>query len=156
MNPDSTQLAVDRDLVGVRGWLAFFLLTMMVFSPLMDVVYLTEHPDEIYNPIVWLVVIVLHGLGFYAGILMLRGKAKGVRWARIRLIVGLVIAVLGLVGTVLGGFADQKTVTASGITSTLRTIGYSAIWLGYLGESKRVKNTYFHSSAPIEPTKETT
>src|SRR6266481_7077322 len=110
MNQDSTDHSTDRDLVGVRGWLAFFLLTMMGFSPLMDIVYLTEHPDQIYNPLVWLVVLVLHGLGFYAGILMLRGIAKGVRWAKIRLIVGLGVAVLGLVGTIVSGFADPKTV----------------------------------------------
>jgi len=129
---------------------------MMVFSPLMDIVYLTEHPDQIYNHLVWPLVLALHGLGFYAGILMLRGKAKGVKWAKIRLIGGLGTAVLGLVGTVVSGFADPKAVTSSDITSSLRTIGYSAIWLAYLGESKRVKNTYFHSSPSLEPAKETT
>jgi hypothetical protein len=125
VSQDSTDHSANRDLVGVRGWLAFFLLTMMAFSPLMDIAYLTEHPDQIYSPLVWLLVLVLHGLGFYAGILMLRGKAKGVKWAKIRLIVGLGIAALGLVGTVVSGFADPKTVTSSDITSSLRPIVYS-------------------------------
>ncbi len=130
-------------LVGVGGWLAFFLLTMMLFSPLMDILYLGEHPNEIHNPFVLLVILTVHGLGYYAGILMLRGKAKGIRWAKIRLMVGAGIGVLGVVGGIVGGLADPNdTATSSGVMSGLRAIGYAAIWLAYLGQSERVKNTY--------------
>jgi Protein of unknown function (DUF2569) len=139
-------------LVGVGGWLAFFLLTMMVFGPLMDLKYLTEHPDQIYKPLVWFLILVQHGIGIYAGILMLQRKAKGVKWAKIRLIVGLSIAALELILTVVGGFMEPKTVESSSIISALRSMIYSAFWLAYLGDSKRVKNTYFPT--PLEPAKE--
>ncbi len=136
--------------VGVGGWLAFFLLTMMVFSPLMDLSYLGAHPEEIHNPVVWLVILAVHGLGYYAGILMLRRRAKGIRWAKIRLMVGAGVGVLGVVGSIVGGLADpHATATPSEFMSGLRTIGYAAIWMAYLGQSKRVKNTYYPT--PLEP-----
>ncbi len=118
--------------VGVGGWLAFFLLTMMVFSPLMDVVYLGGHPEELHNPFTWSVIVVVHGLGFYAGILILRGKAKGIRWAKIRLIVGVGVGVLGIAGSIAGGVADpHATATSSDLMSSLRAIGYSVQLFGW-------------------------
>jgi hypothetical protein len=152
---ESTSSNPKESLVGIGGWLAFFLLTMMLFGPLMDILYFGEHPNELHNPFTWLVILTVHGLGYYAGILMLRGKAKGIRWAKIRLMVGAGVGALGIVGTIAGGVADpHATTTSSDLMSSLRAIGYSAIWLAYLGESKRVKNTYFHVAAPSEPAKE--
>lgn len=132
--------------VGVSGWLAFFIATMMVFSPLKDLAYFGSHPEDNGNAFFWLVFVTLHGLGLYAGILMLQQKAKGVRWARIRLIVGMCIGVLSGVLTIAGG-SDAPT-KASGVKLLFGSIIYSSIWLAYLGESKRVRNTYF---AQVQP-----
>src|SRR5712664_2719807 len=133
---ESTLPNPKESLVGIRGWLAFFLLTMMLFGPLMDISYFGEHPNELHNPFTWLVILTVHGLGYYAGILMLRGKAKGIRWAKIRLMVGAGIGVLGVVGSIMEGLADPNaTATSSDLMSSFRAIGYAAIWLAYLGQS---------------------
>lgn len=147
----SENSAADRGPVGVGGWLAFFVLSMMVFSPLMDAVYFGGHPAEL-NLVSLLLVVAVHGLGLYAGILMLRRKAKGVRWAKIRLYVSAGVGVLGAIGSIVGGLADpHATTTAPEFMASLRAIGYSAIWLAYLTGSKRVKNTYGAEEKRAEP-----
>ncbi len=149
----ATAETTQSNLVGVRGWLAFFLLTLMVFSPLMDLAYLGKHPDQISNPLVWILIFGLHGFGIYAGILMLMGKAKGVKLAKVRLIVGLCIAALGLVGSIIGAKGNPDGV-GDAIMSGIRSMAYASVWLGYLSESKRVRATYFPTAPEfVEPVK---
>lgn len=149
---ESVAAVADKNTpVGVGGWLAFFLVTMMVVSPLKDLTSFGDHLEDV-SAVAWLFFVALHGLGWYAGILMLQGKAKGVRWARIRLIVGMCIGVLG--GVLIIAAASDPPTTASGVKALFGSIIYSALWLAYLGESKRVKNTYF-ALAQSEPAKET-
>jgi Protein of unknown function (DUF2569) len=128
------------ELYGVRGWLLFLCITLMVFLPIqiaamLFVIFRSTTAASLQVLVLGLpVVIAANALGVVAGILLYREKPLGVRLAKIWCGLTILLSVLVVIG-------DPQAVVNSPIT-VLRTAGLQTAWLVYLYRSERVRNTY--------------
>jgi|SRR5258706_13406741 len=130
----------QTDLTGVRGWLLFLCITLMVLDPIGAALLswslwlaVQQRPNLVVGAIVAAVAIIpWNCLGLIAGVFLYRERPAGVRLAKIcfggRLLLGLLIA---LVSPLTG----------------LAFAGPSFAWLVYLYRSERVRATYSRAPA---------
>ena len=110
---------------GVGGWLIFFIITIMIISPIISLTFLfTDAPLTIYDYI--------EGFGtisvlILSGIFLLQKKPYAVLFAKLVLI---------------GMFVTTIIYIFLGEFETFMNPIYPIIWFWYLSVSKRVKNTY--------------
>jgi hypothetical protein len=141
---------------GVGGWLAFFLLTLAVFGPLLEIAGIVAqltNPDiaRAYGtrwPAVRTSAVALSAAGILIGWFIV-GRFLLVRnWRTVRigvaglwLLCALSILVAPLLVSLFGNIPFQALVSQM-IPALVRPILYSAIWTAYLLRSRRVANTY--------------
>lgn len=115
----------EEGLLGVSGWLFFFVITIMILSPIYSLFLLFEEPFmTTFNYV--------EGLGMIstlilAGIFLINKKYYAVTFAKIVLIS---MGINAIIYIFIGDY------------SISRTLVYSIIWFWYLSVSKRVKITY--------------
>jgi hypothetical protein len=146
----------DSELRGIGGWLAFFLVTLGIVTPvssLASVAVLSADSDvaasygELWDRLLifeWAIAGVAAAAGWVTVWLFFNAR----RWATIRLAVAVLwgLAALGLVGeplvvSLLGGIAFGD-IFAEAPADFVRPLVYSSIWTAYLLKSERVANTY--------------
>ena len=148
--------------VGVGGWLFFFCLGLMVFTPLVNIVGLFSSYQEAslffqHFPRFHIVAIVdvllsigIICFGIFAGVALLKQTYNAVRLAKWYLSTLLLYPVVGsllLLMTDLPSEANSAIISAT-VASGFRPLVFFAIWYSYLNKSLRVRNTF----QPMEST----
>lgn len=165
-NHTPTPSLARPDLVGVHGWLFFFVIVLMVFSPLMLIsgifneLQLAEKqvPEAIaeeywrnYKIRVWSVAGAAIGLMVAAGYrLMTVHNASSVTFAIAALwLCGPVLTLIMILIPATAG-AQISDIFASEQTATLLSGSFVSpiIWTIYLKTSRRVRNTYYFKLMP--------
>lgn len=123
-------MAKDVKLEKIGGWLLFFIITLIIISPLFNVLSgiftSTSVLDVVLNSIDILPAI---SLSILAGIFLLKKKPYAVKFTKIFLITTLILnVVISLI------FSDFGSIFSGSL--------YFVIWTLYLYKSKRVKHIY--------------
>jgi len=158
--PGTGAVSAERArLTGVKGWLAFFTIVLVVLQPLFlgaitihNINELEHLPDD-YGyilPIHILSVIGIIAFSIIAGMGLRRKKPDAVRIAKTFLFAvlgyGFLNAILfGTAGNVYFsgyGYTGYYDLGKFGVESLIRAIVFFAVWYTYLSVSKRVKFTY--------------
>jgi hypothetical protein len=146
----------DPKLQGVRGWLLFFCVTLVLLNPLATLgifAFSTWQLVPIYARMPGLLVVTivdgvvsfaLMSLAVYAGISLWRVRPGAVKLANTFLLAGVVYVLVAPLFIFLAGLpAGLAASTLLGSYSTAaRSLLYYAIWFSYLRRSKRVQATY--------------
>jgi hypothetical protein len=154
----------QRALVGVGGWLAFFVITLGLFSPLRAAFQIAgtissaEQFSATFGPLgqpLMIFEILLMGVAVIGLIFLAWRLMVSTTWSTVRL----TVAGLWLLGPVLG-LVDVLVVLAAGIEPTglinamavpmVQTVVYAGIWTAYLLRSDRVANTYLRNNDEAE------
>ena len=148
--PQATPKTPVKDaLVGVRGWLLFFVITLVIFTPLL-VIYQTisgitevrQIPDIGYYKQAaigfYLVAAVIGIYSLYTGVQLWCINKGAVKNAKIFLIVQAVVSII--VGVVVIGIDPQGATLM--LKPVVQSIVYGTIWYLFLCKSKRVQSTY--------------
>jgi hypothetical protein len=142
----------EKRFVGVSGWLAFFVVCLVLFSPIGAILELVVTYAQVSSllansmPVLLLfsayalLRVSIMALGIYAGVRLIQKKPSAVRAARRYLIAVALAGILIALGAVLSPASTGDKSTAVG--SALQTIIFSIIWSAYLERSKRVAATY--------------
>src|SRR5215831_16442532 len=135
---------------GVGGWLMFFCIVLVIISPLLTLINITNGfiaasrvADRLSGfmtaaTIDSILAIIIMALSIFAGISLWSVRPNAVRIAKAYLIVVLVYAVIEvpLYMSALPSAASDRFMT-KGMIIVLRTIAYVALWYSYLSKSKR-------------------
>src|SRR5712691_2195621 len=154
LKPDRPQASnPERHFKKVCGWLAFFILASIVFSPFLTMTrlvmeyakvgpYFGRVPGLLVTTILDTVMrVALMCFGIYAGVCLLKIRPNAVRIAKRYLLAYCLCQVAVSLLTLLGGVPE--TMEKSGwAVGTLRSIVYVAICYSYLKKSERVAATY--------------
>jgi ribosomal protein L37AE/L43A len=135
-------------LVGVGGWLVLFILSLIVFSPILTTIKLIKEFEELGLVLATVldaaISIALMSFGIYAGVRLWKVKPNAVRIAKRYLIAVFIYSGVLLLLIVLGSIytpTDEKT-SSQEIGTVGRSLLYVIIWYSYLEKSKRVAATY--------------
>ena len=143
-------------LQGVRGWLLFFCITLVVLNPLASLFTfglslsqvspaLNRLPGLLVVAITdGLVSLALMALSVFAGVSLWRVRHNAVKWARTFLFAGVAYVLISPLFIFLAGLPAALVVQAlpNSYLSAGRSLVYYVIWLSYLARSKRVQATY--------------
>jgi hypothetical protein len=149
-------VATDFRYKGVSGWLMFFIVTLVLISPLRQFAGLAESnrewgpfyasypPLKIINSVNQVVGVGLACLSIYAGVALLRMWPNAVRVAKLYLGTLAVASSLLLFLPLLAGLPEHvNTVILEGLpVEVIKGLVYPTVWYLYLGKSKRVATTY--------------
>ena len=147
----------DGELEGVGGWLAFFLVTLGVFTPigtLFSVYQLSQitsfdpSMDQMFRSVVlaeWVMAALICLAAWHAAARFLMVR----RWSTVLIAIGTLwlitltaLLIEPLVASWISGFPVSQLMVAEGPMTFIRPIVYSTIWTAYLLNSERVANTY--------------
>lgn len=146
---------------GVKGWLLFFCLVLIVISPIVNTYYLHKF-WKMYHPvfqvltaikvdfIIHVAVSAFLGIfGIYAGIHLMRRMKNAVKIAKIFLVAmligGIAVAIIdfGIIVAVLGLRSPlAANAFAALLMGTIKPLVFFLVWNTYLNHSMRVKATY--------------
>jgi len=146
----------EGELRGIGGWLAFFLVTLGVFTPLSSIVSVAMLSGEAEIAItygtawdtliawVWVMAGATAALAWFATWRMIARQ----NWLSVRITIAVLwaIAAITLIGepllvSLMTGLSFAELVGAEGI-GLIRPLVYCTIWTLYLLQSVRVANTY--------------
>lgn len=150
---------------GVKGWLLFFCVTLVLIYPGARMYELTQVVpvySRLFSAFPGLFLLTLFlvamnvaiaGLSVYAGVLLLRVRPGAVRTTKRFLIAAAVYVVLVSFAPLLAGLpqAANDIVLKAAVSSIGSGMVYVAIWFSYLTSSKRVRATYPAPSTPAFP-----
>lgn len=153
----------DRTLVGVGGWLAFFVIGLAVLTPLAavgttavnlygDPAVASAYGDRwaALHAFEWAVVALIVALAWYMTWRLMKVEV----WQTVRIVIGgiwtigvgsVLVEALGV--SLIGGLPIDQTVGAVG-PELIRPVIYGAIWTAYFLKSERVANTYLRDADP--------
>lgn len=124
-------------LVGVRGWLLFFVVVMFFNS----LICLAATADTSAAGAIF--TLGLFGVSLAAGIQLCRRQKSGVLLSKIFLFANWGTAALASIGAVaMAGNDPSGIVLLQALIYLFRATLFGGIWLAYLYRSVRVKNTY--------------
>ena len=154
----------DRTLVGIGGWLAFFVIVMAVFTPLRvaaNIAALLSDPQTAAFfgdswPIVSGVEIALNVISVLGGWYLVWRLAKVELWQTVRIVIagiwilgpGLNLVELAFLALI-GGAASEVAVAGAPF-ALIQPFIFAAIWTAYFLMSERVANTYLRDADPNE------
>lgn len=134
---------------GVGGWLSLFCFGLTVLAPLAAIGYFLDstvnHPDF---TVVVLSAVLFFGLAVYSfitGIRIWMLKPNAIRQAKIYLIVGLALSIVSVATYAATTETSDAAIVTGASTFSGGVINF-AIWWIYLAKSKRVRNTFKHTS----------
>jgi hypothetical protein len=154
-----------NSLAGIQGWLLFFVISLGILAPLLNLgslhgsfheqelayPHLATYPEwNSYKNMVWLTLAGASAFGIYAAWqLSFVWKESSVTLAKIALVVWLVAsAFITFVIPSIAFGKDGNWVGGDAVGQILTRIISTVIWLIYLSKSKRVKATY--SGVPVD------
>ena len=123
-------------LSGVRGWLLFFCISLVIFRPLVYLFALSSGQDLSWAAMA--LPIAICAFGVYAGVELWRiapaavKKAKAFLWTYLALTVAAGVLVV----------SESEEVKGEDLSDMLRSIIFFCFWYLYLLRSQRVRNTY--------------
>ena len=128
------------ELSGVGGWLAFLCVSLLLFTPLSAIreiagVLMDQSMEPVEKTFVIGFVGVALGFAVLSGIGLVRLWPRAVGVAKGYFFFSLATGLLILLSAVLGGASPADFALG------MQTIAVSAVWLGYLYRSERVRNT---------------
>ena len=139
----------------VGGWLLFFCLSLVIFTPLIGVFSLITSVDQLqssflpdnfmsYFTIITIIEFALIGFGMYIGIKLWQIAPYAVQNAKKYLVIVLVVQIIQIFIPYLFDFNSsiRDALLEESLKYVARTVIAVAIWLAYLRKSKRVKATY--------------
>lgn len=127
-----TAMEPKKELRGIGGWLLLFLISVTIFTPLNIVLTIALAQDSARAFGFNLFLIVLWIFGFYAAVRMWRCDPRGVYLMKVYLWILVVVDVLEL-----SAHPNQ------------RAVFYPIVWLAFLAQSKRVRQTYGLNPNPV-------
>ena len=155
----------DRTLVGIGGWLAFFVIVMAVLTPLraaVDVTTLLSDPQTaaVFGdswPLITRIEITIAVIGVLGAWFLVWRLVKFEHWKTVRIVIagvwilGPALTVLELLIIVLVGGIDPSLVLGGGLLLALiQPVIFATIWTAYFLMSERVANTYLRDADPDE------
>lgn len=168
---DASIISNPASPIGVRGWLLFFTLSLVLFTPATYIMltvrsyYSTlamlsgiSHPyaHDIFYAAEQLTSIALYGYGIFAGIQIWKTRPTAVVHAK-RFLLLLVVyhlvdfAVALNMASILDPAGTVQRYLPKAIPRQLRYVVFPIIWYLYLLKSKRVRNTFFLGKAVSNP-----
>lgn len=133
-------------LKGIGGWLIFFIITLVIISPIAALYYSFSGYYVIDGVFDWGLILIQIGLaiwGIVVGILLWTKKSQAVIRTKEYLLSYLCLNIFFVIFALfLGGYSSDSNLLVSDSMAALRTIIYFSIWFSYLNMSKRVKNTF--------------
>jgi len=161
--PPPPPVGTATRLRGVRGWLLFFCLTLVLFYPgarLYELIQVVPVYSRLFSrfPGLFLVTLFLvamnvgiAGFSVYAGVMLLRLRPSAVQRTKVFLISAGAYVILVAFAPLLAGLPQAANDIV--LNAALPTIGsglaYAGIWLAYVTASKRVRATYATDPAPM-------
>lgn len=129
----------EEDLNGVEGWLAFFVVTIMIISPILS--FSLSFSDGTGTTTTWDFILILAQISvmILAGIFLIQKKYYAVTFTKI-VLWGMLISII----------FDFFASSILNLELPKGNIFYPIIWLWYFGSSERVKQTYGHIKEPQE------
>ena len=149
--------------VGIGGWLLFFCLVLIVFTPLIGIFVLATAYAG-FSPFFDLfpglrVIMIIDSIlsttmmcfGIYAGISLWKRRKGAVQSAKRYLIALLIYAGVALFLPFMAGLPSpaNQAMQAGAVIEGFRSILFFVIWYTYLNKSKRVRNTFAEPGDPI-------
>lgn len=126
---------VKEQLKGVSGWLWFFAFSLTVLTPIFILISLssdfTDIPLVIFN-------LIFIALAIIVGSSIFMQKKKAIIWAKELFTAYLIIAIFDLILY----FIFPVDFSSDYLSNPFRNVIVSVIWLLYLNNSERVKNTF--------------
>lgn len=159
VRPESTTNAIKIGPKGVKGWLLFLVLALMILWPLLRISNIdqnfrdaeTKYPNLIsidkwgyYKTSVWASTFLFIAFSFYAGY----GLAGGNNWKVVRRAIDILLIIGPLATLIIGAlipliiFGNIQEMLNEIIGSFVASLLWTFIWILYLVKSKRVRNTY--------------
>ena len=129
-------MEVKKNQSGIGGWLAFFILGLFVSGAILSFESLNL-PLDASNALPMLMGLSLAVLAFSAAVLLLRTNPRGILLAKVFIGTNLLVHSLAIVGSL----GDARAVGAASADMG-RVLLFSLIWITYLQQSMRVKNTF--------------
>lgn len=127
----NTNPVPNKNLVGVSGWLALFILGIFISSAINIVTSLID-----FVPL-GLIDIALGAYGLYVGYMLSKKQPAAVKHAKFYLAAVVVVSTIMLIV-----ISQDPYALEGAMTDSARGLVYGIIWLLYLSASKRVKATY--------------
>jgi hypothetical protein len=154
----------DRTLVGIGGWLAFFVIIMAVLTPLrtaLNIAALFSQPETatIFGdrwPLVRGTEIALGLISVLGGWYLVWRLVKVELWQTVRIVIagiwilGVGLTLLELLMISLVGGLSAEVVLASAGFAVIQPVIFATIWTAYFLRSERVANTYPRDADPNE------
>lgn len=146
--------ATSKELKGIGGWLLFFCLTLILFTPLqslkgiMDYGNVSKYFQNFPELKTFILIDLAMGIpiiifSIITGILLLQIRQNAVKIAKIYLLTNLLYSIISFIFPFIILPSNLTQVMVGDLTKdTVRSIGYVIIWFSYLNASKRVKNTF--------------
>ena len=140
----------------IGGWLLFFIISITILSPLMNIFTLIstlyqiipiagQYPGLLTISVIDAILSLgLTVLGIYAGIKLWAVKPRAVKTAKMFLYAYLIYSVIACLLPYMIGLSSEATQAMVGtvLYSLFKGLLFSVIWLIYLNKSHRVYNTY--------------
>jgi predicted permease len=122
-------------LVGIGGWLALFIFALFMTA-------LIDFGQALNSNEGWLALLsgALATTAAMAAVQLFRVKKQGVTLAKIFLCSNVAVHLLAVL--ILYASTDGSQTATNSIVSCIKPVIWSGVWLAYLLNSKRVKNTY--------------
>ena len=153
----------DRTLVGIGGWLAFFVIIMAVFTPLATVLNLVELTQPGTAAVFGDRLGAIMGFEIALGLANVLGAwflvwrlVKVERWQTVRIVIagiwilGVGLAVVELLLLSFVGGIGTEIVIQGGAIVVIRPVIFATLWTAYFLKSERVANTYLRDADPDE------
>ena len=153
----------DRTLVGIGGWLAFFVIIMAVFTPLATVMNLVELTQPETSAVFGDRMGTIMGLEIGLGLINVLGAwflvwrlVKVERWQTVRIVIagiwilGVGLALVELLLLAFVGGVGTDIVVQGGALVMVRPVIFATLWTAYFLKSERVANTYLRDADPDE------
>ena len=137
MESAETMEVKEKTQSGIGGWLAFFILGLFVNGAILSFESLNM-PLDASNALPMLMGLSLAVLAFSAAVLLLRTNPRGILLAKVFIGTNLLVHGLAIVGSLWRCSCGRSSVGRHG----KRVLLFSLIWITYLQQSVRVKNTF--------------
>lgn len=129
---------------GIGGWLLFFCILFSIISPIIWIGYFFQSYPFLYvNEFYYWTKIIITSLlvifGVICGILLYRRNVKGVKYAKLFMILSLLFS---LYINIYSYLAADRTISSFSISMIESLLVYSAGYI-YFAKSRRVRATYF-------------
>jgi len=159
VRPEPTTKVIKIGPIGVKGWLLFLVIGLMIIGPLVSIGNIEKnfintennYPNLVsfdkwksYKSSIWASTFICIALSIYAGL----GLTTGNNWKVVKRAIGILLIIGPLAILLMGAiipliiFGSIKEMIPAIINSFFVSLLWASLWALYLLKSKRVRNTY--------------